>query len=81
MLAKKAIYILTGLLLFFFITTSVSAGDEQLYGTWRLVSYKRMILATGETTDFFGKSPQGFLNYDRDGRMLVVGPAITAQTC
>jgi hypothetical protein len=46
--------------------------DEQLYGTWRLVSFTTTDLATGETTDIFGKSPYGFLNYGRDGRMLVL---------
>ena len=46
--------------------------DEQLYGTWRLVSFTTTDLATGEATDIFGKSPHGFLNYGRDGRMLVL---------
>ena len=48
------------------------AGNETLYGTWRLVSFTQTILATGEALDVFGKSPQGFINYGRDGRMLVL---------
>jgi hypothetical protein len=50
-------------------------GAEELYGTWRLVSNTREVLATGEIIDVFGKSPRGFLIYGRDGRMsvLVVG--------
>jgi hypothetical protein len=48
------------------------AGDEELYGTWRLVSYTRTVVATGETTDIFGKTPHGFINYGRDGRMIVI---------
>ena len=39
------------------------AGNEELYGTWRLVSFTQTIVATGETTDVFGKAPRGFLNY------------------
>jgi Lipocalin-like domain len=53
-------------------STTVLAADEQLYGTWRLVSFTRTVLATRETTDIFGKSPRGFINYGRDGRVLVV---------
>jgi hypothetical protein len=43
-----------------------------VYGTWRLVSFTRTVLATGETTDIYGKSPRGFINYGPDGRMLVL---------
>jgi len=45
---------------------------EELYGTWRLVSNTREVLATGETTYAFGKSPHGFIHYGRDGRMMVL---------
>lgn len=58
--------------LIFLISSNAKAGNEELYGTWRLVSYTRMVLATGETTDVFGKSPKGFLNYGRDGRVLLL---------
>jgi hypothetical protein len=57
------------------VLTSISvwaAGDEDLYGTWRLVSYTQEILATGEKIDIFGKAPRGFLTYTRDGRMLAL---------
>jgi hypothetical protein len=46
---------------------------DQLYGTWRLLKNTRTIVATGETTDVFGKAPNGFINYGRDGRMMVIG--------
>ncbi len=57
------------------VLTSISvwaAGDEDLYGTWRLVSYTQEILATGEKIDIFGKAPRGFLHYSRDGRMTAI---------
>lgn len=52
--------------------TNASAGDEQLYGTWRLVNYQRTIVVTGETTNLLGDAPRGFITYGRDGRMLVL---------
>lgn len=50
--------------------------DEQiprsLCGTYRLVSSKRKILATGEIVDTYGKSPTGYIMYGADGRMLAL---------
>ena len=73
--------VLCGLLLLLLPGAGNSAGNgsptsNDLYGTWRLVSYKRRLLATGETEDQIGKSPHGFINYGRDGRMIVI---ITAE--
>ena len=34
-----------------------SSAADALVGTWRLVSFTRTVLDSGETTDFFGKSP------------------------
>jgi hypothetical protein len=45
---------------------------DRLQGTWRLRSFTQKILDTGETIDVFGKSPQGFINYSTDGRMIVL---------
>ena len=65
---------LIGIGLFVALTTMIAwgVGIEDLYGTWRLVSYTQEILATGEKTDIFGKAPRGFLHYSRDGRMSVI---------
>ena len=32
---------------------------EELYGTWRLVTWTRRLLDTGETVEAFGKAPRG----------------------
>jgi hypothetical protein len=72
MISRKINSLLAGFFLVLLISTTVLAADEQLYGTWRLVSFTTTVLATGETTDIFGKSPRGFINYGRDGRMLVL---------
>lgn len=57
------------------IATSFSANaqvGEELYGTWRLVSFTWQVVGTGETSDLFGKAPHGFINYGRDGRMFAI---------
>jgi hypothetical protein len=63
--------ILSGIVLLLATINAVAENDD-IYGTWRLVSFTRQIVATGETTDIFGKAPRGFINYGRDGRMLVL---------
>ena len=69
MISKKMISLLTGLILVLFVAASALAADE-LYGTWRLVSFKRTIVTTGETTDMFGPSPKGLVTFSRDGRAM-----------
>ena len=71
MTSRKIISLLMGLLLVLFVSASALAADE-LYGTWRLVSWKRTIVATGETSEVFGKAPQGYQIFGRDGRMLCI---------
>ncbi len=71
MTSTKAISLLVGLLLVLFVSASALAADE-LYGTWQLVSWKRTIVATGETSDVFGKAPKGYIMYGRDGRVLCI---------
>jgi len=72
MISKKKICFLIGISLVLLTSTTFVVADERFYGTWRLVSFTRKVLETGETTDIFGKSPRGFINYGRDGRMLVL---------
>jgi hypothetical protein len=71
MTSKKAIAFLTGLILVLSVSATALAADE-LYGAWRLVSYKRTLVTTGETTDVFGKSPKGSITFGRDGRALAL---------
>lgn len=53
--------------------TSVSAQvNEQLLGTWRLVAFRAEVVETGESVETFGKSPQGYLTYSGNGRMLII---------
>jgi len=45
---------------------------EELYGTWKLLSWTRRLVDTEETVEAFGQSPHGLLHYARDGHMFWV---------
>jgi hypothetical protein len=47
-------------------------ADEELSGTYKLISSTRTILETGEVKDSYGKQPKGYIMYGKDGRMLVL---------
>jgi hypothetical protein len=51
---------------------SPAMAEENLTGTYKLVSSKRKIVETGEVLDTWGKYPKGFITYGKDGRMLVL---------
>lgn len=71
MRSRKAISLLMALLSVLCVSASALAADE-IYGTWRLVIWKRTIVATGETTDVFGASPRGAVTFGRDGRVIAL---------
>jgi Lipocalin-like domain len=48
------------------------AADEELAGTYRLISSTRKILDTGEVLNTWGKNPKGFITYGKDSRVLVL---------
>ena len=50
-------------LAFAILSTPAFGGQEELVGTWKLVSMQRKIVQTGETLDAFGPNPRGFLMY------------------
>jgi hypothetical protein len=43
-----------------------------LLGTWRMVSWKREVVATGEQSDAVGPEPVGYINYGADGRFYAL---------
>ncbi len=54
-------------------TASVAlAGDNPLVGTWKLTSFVRQDIATGERRPALGEHPKGYLGYAPDGRMYVL---------
>jgi Lipocalin-like domain len=45
---------------------------ERILGTWKLVSYVGEDVASGNKTDVMGPHPSGYIEYGRDGRMIVI---------
>jgi hypothetical protein len=48
------------------------AEDLMLDGTYKLVSSTRKLLDTGEVISTYGEHPNGYVNYGKDGRFLVL---------
>ena len=46
--------------------------QQQFLGTWKLVSYVREEVASGDKSDVMGAHSSGYINYGRDGRMMVI---------
>ena len=49
-----------------------SADVNAVLGTWRLQSYVREVLETGERYNQFGDDPDGYIGYSPDGRMYAI---------
>jgi Lipocalin-like domain len=48
------------------------SARPDLVGTWRLVSYVGEEVSSGVRSDVMGAHPTGYINYGRDGRMIVI---------
>ncbi|HXZ59198.1 MAG TPA: lipocalin-like domain-containing protein [Steroidobacteraceae bacterium] len=53
-------------------TAAAPSAAEQILGTWMLVSYVGEDVVTGTRTEVMGSHPSGYINYGRDGRMIVI---------
>ena len=56
------------------VTGQVKADDvpPQLIGTWKLVTNTLVEIPSGVRTDLMGANPIGFINYGKDGRMMIL---------
>jgi hypothetical protein len=52
--------------------TIAFAGENPVLGTWKLKSWVREIVGTGEKINPMGERPNGYLNYSADGRMYAI---------
>ncbi|MGV2098879.1 MULTISPECIES: lipocalin-like domain-containing protein [unclassified Rhizobium] len=43
---------------------------QALIGTWKMISWTRRVVATGEVSDAMGADPVGYIAYQPDGRMM-----------
>lgn len=53
----------------------MSGGEsraEALLGTWKMLSWYREFLDTGEKVDALGPDPMGYITYGPDGRVMTV---------
>jgi len=46
--------------------------QQQFLGTWKLLTYIREEVPSGARSDVMGPHPSGYINYGRDGRMMVI---------
>ena len=53
-------------------TYRTGSAHPDLVGTWRLVSYVGEEVPSGVRSDVMGAHPIGYINYGRDGRMIVI---------
>jgi len=49
-----------------------SVGGAELWGTYKIVSATVHWLDNDKVEDAFGKDPDGYVNYGKDGRMIVL---------
>ena len=55
------------------LTPSLSfAGDEEIWGTYKLISSTKKYIDTGDAVNSFGEHPKGYITYGKEGRMLVL---------
>jgi hypothetical protein len=48
------------------------ADKAALLGIWKMISWTRNTVATGEVTDAMGADPIGYIAYHADGRMMAL---------
>jgi len=73
MIQKKVLWIALAVTVpIAFALIAASGAEEDIVGTYRLVSDTRKVLDTGEILYTYGKHPAGYIMYGKDGRMLVL---------
>jgi hypothetical protein len=50
----------------------LASVQQQFLGTWKLLTYVREEIPSGARSDVMGPHPSGYINYGRDGRMMVI---------
>jgi hypothetical protein len=53
-------------------TERANSAQQEILGTWKLVSYVREEVPSGAKSDVMGAHPSGYIYYGRDGRMMVM---------
>ena len=58
--------------MFLILPLPASAVETSILGTWRLQSFVREVIATGQRYNEFGEKPDGYISYLPDGRMHAI---------
>ena len=58
--------------LFLILSFPASAAETSILGTWRLQSFVREVIATGQRNNEFGEKPDGYISYLPEGRMHAI---------
>lgn len=53
----------------FLVLVSPGICGDSIVGTWRVQSFVREMVATGQRYNEFGAKPEGYITYLPDGRM------------
>jgi hypothetical protein len=61
--------------------TAAFAAENPLLGTWKLKSFMREAVATGERYNDRGEHPSGYLGYAADGRIYAIITWESRQSC
>jgi hypothetical protein len=67
---KRRFALIGSTLLLLLISAAARADDSPLLGSWRLKTFVREVMGTGERYDQLGAHPDGYINYAADGRMF-----------
>jgi Lipocalin-like domain len=59
-------------LAFAVVPSIVQAGNEEIWGTYKIISATVHWLDNDKTEDAYGKHPNGYITYGKDGRMMVL---------
>jgi hypothetical protein len=70
---RGLVFVIVGIAMTIAIVTSDAfAGDEEIWGTYRLINATSKIIDTGDVVNAFGEHPKGYITYGKEGRMLVL---------
>lgn len=53
-------------------TNAAISTHDHFAGTWKLLSYVRREIPSGAKSDVMGAEPSGYIQYGRDGHMMVI---------
>lgn len=53
------------------LNSDARAVRDQIIGTWRMLSWRRVVVGSDEEADALGPDPFGYISYAPDGRVMV----------